>query len=89
MAADDRESAASRLWALIREQGGRVETERTEVPRVRVILPTTIDTEINRKAMPNASFGNWVTTAQIARAVAFLIDDASDGIRYATVPMGR
>lgn len=56
--------------------------------RVRVILPTTIDTEINRKAMPNANFGDWVTPSQIARTVSFLIDDASDGIRYATVPMG-
>ncbi|MFT3925715.1 MAG: SDR family NAD(P)-dependent oxidoreductase [Myxococcales bacterium] len=57
--------------------------------RVRVILPTTIDTEINRKAMPNARFSDWVTPEQIARSVSFLIDDASDGIRYATVPMGR
>jgi NAD(P)-dependent dehydrogenase (short-subunit alcohol dehydrogenase family) len=57
--------------------------------RVRVILPTTIDTELNRKAMPDARFSDWVTTQQIARTVAFLIDDASDGIRYATVPMGR
>ncbi len=57
--------------------------------RVRVILPTTIDTEINRSAMPNARFSDWVTPEQIARTVSFLVDDASDGIRYATVPMGR
>ncbi len=57
--------------------------------RVRVILPTVIDTPVNRKAMPNARFADWVTPEQIAKAVAFLIDDASDGIRYATVPMGR
>jgi NAD(P)-dependent dehydrogenase (short-subunit alcohol dehydrogenase family) len=57
--------------------------------RIRVILPTTIDTEINRASMPKARFSDWVTPQQIARTVSFLIDDSSDGIRYATVPMGR
>jgi NAD(P)-dependent dehydrogenase (short-subunit alcohol dehydrogenase family) len=57
--------------------------------RIRVILPTTIDTAVNRKSMPQARFSDWVTPQQIARTISFLIDEASDGIRYATVPMGR
>jgi NADP-dependent 3-hydroxy acid dehydrogenase YdfG len=57
--------------------------------RVRVILPTTIDTPINRQSMPHANFAKWVTPAQIADCVGFLISDAAAGIAYATVPMGR
>jgi NAD(P)-dependent dehydrogenase (short-subunit alcohol dehydrogenase family) len=57
--------------------------------RVRVILPTTIDTPINREAMPTARFSDWVTPAEIARAVSFLIESASDGLRFAALPMGR
>lgn len=57
--------------------------------RVRVILPTTIDTPVNRKAMPEGRFADWVTPEQIASTVGFLIDEASSGIRFATIPMGR
>ncbi len=57
--------------------------------RVRIILPTVIDTPINRKAMPSARFDDWVTPEQIAKTVSFLIHDASSGIRYAALPMGR
>jgi NAD(P)-dependent dehydrogenase (short-subunit alcohol dehydrogenase family) len=43
-----------------------------------VIVPSTIDTPANRKAMPDASFNDWVTPEQIANTVAFLVSD--DGI---------
>lgn len=80
---------AASKGALLRFSESLAEEVGPQGIRVRVILPTTIDTEINRKAMPEARFSEWVTPAQIARTVAFLIADASDGIRYATVPMGR
>jgi len=80
---------AASKGALLRFAESLADEVGTSGVRVRVILPTTIDTEINRAAMPNARFSDWVTPTQIARTVSFLIDDASDGIRYATVPMGR
>ena len=56
---------------------------------VRVIAPTTIDTPVNRKAMPDGRFEDWVTLPELADTVAFLLDPASSGVRFATVPMGR
>lgn len=56
---------------------------------VRVIAPTTIDTPVNREAMPNGSFPDWVTLAEIADSVAFLLEPQSAGIRFAILPMGR
>jgi NAD(P)-dependent dehydrogenase (short-subunit alcohol dehydrogenase family) len=56
---------------------------------VRVIAPTTIDTPVNRKAMPSGQFADWVTLPEIADTVAFLLDPQSTGIRFAVLPMGR
>jgi len=36
-----------------------------------VIVPSTIDTEVNRKAMPNADFSKWVPAENIADAISF------------------
>lgn len=38
-----------------------------------VIVPSTIDTEVNRKAMPNADFSKWVPSENIADAISFSI----------------
>ncbi len=46
-----------------------------------VIVPSTIDTPANRKAMPDASFSDWVTPAQIAESVAFLLSEAGNPLR--------
>lgn len=56
---------------------------------VRVLAPTTIDTKLNREAMPSARFADWVTLPEIVETVAFLLDPASSGVRFATIPMGR
>jgi NAD(P)-dependent dehydrogenase (short-subunit alcohol dehydrogenase family) len=47
---------------------------------VNAISPSTIDTPINRKDMPNADPSKWVTAEQIADAMAFLASDAAAGI---------
>lgn len=39
---------------------------------VNAVLPSTIDTPMNRKSMPNADFSTWPTPAQIAETIAFL-----------------
>ncbi len=44
---------------------------------VNAVAPSTIDTPINRKDMPNADFSKWVTPAQLADAIAFLASDAA------------
>ncbi|MFT3696042.1 MAG: SDR family NAD(P)-dependent oxidoreductase [Kofleriaceae bacterium] len=42
---------------------------------VNAVLPSTIDTPANRKAMPNADFSKWVTPAEIANVIAFLASE--------------
>lgn len=54
-----------------------------------VLLPTTIDTPAARAAAPGADTSGWVTLDQIASLVTFLLDPASDGIRFAAIPLGR
>jgi NAD(P)-dependent dehydrogenase (short-subunit alcohol dehydrogenase family) len=46
--------------------------------RVHCLLPGTMDTEANRRAMPNADFSQWVTTAEVARLVHPLLMDEAD-----------
>lgn len=52
-----------------------------------VILPGTIDTPANRKAMPNADFSQWVQPANIASLALFLAGDAAQDITGAAIPI--
>jgi NAD(P)-dependent dehydrogenase (short-subunit alcohol dehydrogenase family) len=46
---------------------------------VNAVLPSTMDTEANRRAMPTASRKDWVAPESVARAILFLAsDDARD-----------
>jgi len=49
------------------------ETQGTSV-RSHVFVPTIIDTPQNRKAMPNADFGKWVSTDEIAEAMHYAVN---------------
>lgn len=51
------------------------------------ILPGTIDTPQNRAAMPDADASKWVTPANLARVVAFLISDEGGAITGAAIPV--
>lgn len=42
-----------------------------------VIVPSTIDTPDNRKAMPNADFSTWVSTDEIADTLLFIANSTS------------
>ncbi len=42
---------------------------------VNAVLPSTIDTPANRKAMPNADHAKWPTPAQIAATIYFLASE--------------
>ncbi len=55
--------------------------------RVNAVLPSIIDTPANRADMPKADFGKWVTTAELANAIAFLISDEASGITGASLPV--
>ena len=46
-----------------------------------VVVPSTIDTPPNRRAMPDANFDNWVKPEQIAEAIYFYTSDAASIIR--------
>jgi NAD(P)-dependent dehydrogenase (short-subunit alcohol dehydrogenase family) len=52
-----------------------------------VILPATMNTEINRKAMPGADPSKWVQPKQVAGAVIFLASAAGAQISGAAIPI--
>ena len=53
---------------------------------VNCILPTTIDTEANRRAMPNADFNKWLLKEDLANVVLFLCSPNSKVINGAAIP---
>ena len=55
--------------------------------RVNSILPSIIDTEANRKAMPNADFSAWPKPEDIARVILFLASDEAKVIHGAAIPV--
>ena len=55
--------------------------------RVNSVLPSIIDTEINRKAIPNADFAQWPKPDDIARVILFLCSDDAKLIHGAAVPV--
>ena len=55
--------------------------------RVNSILPSIIDTEANRKAMPKADFSKWPKPEEIARVVLFLCGDDAKLIHGAAIPV--
>lgn len=55
--------------------------------RVNTILPSIIDTEPNRKAMPKADFSKWPKPEEIARVILFLCSDGARVIHGAAIPV--
>jgi NAD(P)-dependent dehydrogenase (short-subunit alcohol dehydrogenase family) len=55
--------------------------------RVNSILPSIIDTEANRKAMPKADFAKWPKPDDIARVILFLCSDDAKVIHGAAIPV--
>lgn len=52
------------------------------------VLPTTIDTPANRKAMPTADPSKWARPESIARTLMFLASDDASQINGALLPIG-
>jgi len=55
--------------------------------RAHCVLPGTMDTEANRKAMPKADFSKWVQTEDVAKVIHFLLSDQSRAVRSVAVPV--
>jgi NAD(P)-dependent dehydrogenase (short-subunit alcohol dehydrogenase family) len=52
-----------------------------------VIVPSTIDTEANRKAMPDADFSKWVPAENIADAIAFSLSETGAMLRESVIKL--
>jgi len=78
--------AASKAAALALMDSLAAEVKGTGV-RVNTILPSIIDTEANRKAMPGADFAKWPKPQEIARVILFLCSDDAKVIHGAAVPV--
>ena len=78
--------AASKAGALAMMDSLAEELKGTGV-RVNSILPSIIDTEANRKAMPGADFGKWPKPEDIARVILFLCSDDAKVIHGAAIPV--
>ncbi len=55
--------------------------------RVNVVLPSTIDSAANRRAMPDADYSRWVTTESLAEVIRFLLSDGARDVSGAALPV--
>jgi NAD(P)-dependent dehydrogenase (short-subunit alcohol dehydrogenase family) len=54
---------------------------------VNAVLPSVIDTPVNRRDMPDADFTKWVTAGELAAVILFLASAEASGITGALVPV--
>lgn len=52
-----------------------------------VIVPSTIDTPVNRKAMPDADFTKWIPTTDIAEGIAFVLSNTGKKMRQTVIKL--
>ena len=56
---------------------------------VNAVLPSIIDTPVNRADMPDADFSQWVQPASLAKVILFLASPAARNISGALIPVSR
>jgi NAD(P)-dependent dehydrogenase (short-subunit alcohol dehydrogenase family) len=78
--------AASKAAALAMVDSLAADVKGTGV-RVNSILPSIIDTEPNRTAMPDANYATWPKPEDIARVILFLCSDDAKVIHGAAIPV--
>jgi len=52
-----------------------------------IILPDTMDTAVNRAAMPKADFSKWVPTGDVAELLVALAGSAGKAVTGAVIPI--
>jgi NAD(P)-dependent dehydrogenase (short-subunit alcohol dehydrogenase family) len=78
--------AASKAAAVAMMDSLAADLKNTGV-RVNTVLPSIMDTEANRKAMPNADFAKWPKPRDVARVILFLCSDEAKVIHGAAIPV--
>jgi NAD(P)-dependent dehydrogenase (short-subunit alcohol dehydrogenase family) len=78
--------AASKAAALALIESLAADLRGTGV-RANSVLPSVIDTEANRKAMPKADFAKWPKPEEIARVILFLCSDDAALVHGAAIPV--
>jgi NAD(P)-dependent dehydrogenase (short-subunit alcohol dehydrogenase family) len=76
--------AASKSAAVAMVDSLAADLKGTDV-RANSILPSIIDTEANRKVMPQADFAKWPKPEQIARVILFLCSDDAKLVHGAAI----
>jgi NAD(P)-dependent dehydrogenase (short-subunit alcohol dehydrogenase family) len=78
--------AASKAAAVAMMDSLAADVKATGV-RVNSILPSIIDTAVNRRAMPHADFAAWPKPEEIAQVILFLCSDNAAVVHGAAVPV--
>jgi NAD(P)-dependent dehydrogenase (short-subunit alcohol dehydrogenase family) len=55
--------------------------------RINAVLPSTMDTPANRKAMPDADPTKWVSLPSAAGVIAFLLGEDARDVSGAVIPV--
>lgn len=61
--------------------------ERPHGITVNAVLPSTMDTPANRRAMPDADRSGWVSTEAVADVIAYLASDRAGAVSGACIPV--
>lgn len=73
--------------ALVRWTEALADELKDEGITANVLLPSIIDNEINRAAMPKADPKTWVAPDELAALIVFLASDAASGVTGASIPV--
>jgi NAD(P)-dependent dehydrogenase (short-subunit alcohol dehydrogenase family) len=55
--------------------------------RVNAVLPSVLDTAVNREGMPGADTSRWVSPDSLAGVIAFLLSDGARDVSGAAIPV--